>query len=61
MSVPYFQLLMLPVLKALVSGAETPISDVRARSVDTRTSRSSLRSPRPCDITELGDARKSYR
>ena len=31
MSVPNFQSLMLPVLKVLVSGAETPISDVRER------------------------------
>ena len=31
MSVPDFQSLMLPVLKVLVSGAETPISDVRER------------------------------
>ena len=32
MSVSYFQSLMLSVLKALVSGAETSISDVRARA-----------------------------
>ena len=35
MPVPDFQSLMLPALKALADGAETPISEVRARIADT--------------------------